>query len=246
MGQITRMKMDGSGEETIPGSTSHHDFTFLPNGDLLFVRRSTGAASNCDTVVQRTFDGQESELFEVADALPSFSKGGNGDDCHTNSIRYNEHNQSITLSMLNLNTLLNFDVGTGAVNWVMGSQDPTLTMNGLSWTAQHGTHMPDENTLYFFNNRGNTSHGDGESVVLKVDLTGGSVAVDPVFFDSSPNTFSQGDVQELPNGNILVTYSNPGVAHEYSPAGNEIRVFSFAGGVGYSTYRPTLYGPPTR
>lgn len=244
-GQLVSVKMDGSGEETIPASTSHHDFAFLPDGKLLYVRRSE-TVTNCDVVVERTPEGTESVLFEVADSLPTFTKGGTADGCHTNSIRYNQHDASITLSMLTIDTILNFDLATKATNWVIGAQDPTLNMNGLTWDVQHGTFMTDSDTLYFFNNGGNSKVGDGNSVIVKASLAGGSVTVAPEFFDSSNNTMSQGDVQVLPNGNVLVTYSNPGISIEFSPSGSAVKTFKYAGGVGYANYRTSLYGPPLR
>ena len=53
-----------------------------------------------------------------------------------------------------------------------------------------------------------------------------------------------GDVQRLPGGNTLVTYSNDGTIVELDPSWNAVQTFSVR--VGYSNWRPTLYGPPLR
>ena len=53
-----------------------------------------------------------------------------------------------------------------------------------------------------------------------------------------------GDVQRLPGGNTLVTYTTDGTIVELDPSWNEVQTFS--GRFGYSNWRPTLYGPPLR
>jgi len=53
-----------------------------------------------------------------------------------------------------------------------------------------------------------------------------------------------GDVQRLPNGNTLVTYSTVGEIHEVSPAGDLVQSLSITGPFGYASFRESLYGPP--
>jgi hypothetical protein len=57
-----------------------------------------------------------------------------------------------------------------------------------------------------------------------------------------------GDVQRLPNGNTLVTYSYQGLIHEVSPEGALLQQLSWGigGAVGYSMKRASLYGPPPK
>ena len=54
-----------------------------------------------------------------------------------------------------------------------------------------------------------------------------------------------GDVQRLPGGNTLVTYSNEGLIQEIDESENV--VLQISGGenrIGYTLWRETLYGPP--
>ncbi len=53
-----------------------------------------------------------------------------------------------------------------------------------------------------------------------------------------------GDVQRLPGGNTLVTYSTDAKIVELDSSWNEVQTFSAR--VGYTSWRPTLYGPPPR
>jgi len=52
-----------------------------------------------------------------------------------------------------------------------------------------------------------------------------------------------GDIQRLPNGNYLVTFSTSGQIHEISPSGTLVAKFT-ANSFGYSEFRESLYGQP--
>ena len=65
-------------------------------------------------------------------------------------------------------------------------------------------------------------------------------------FRYDPGIFSvwYGDVQRLPAGNTLVTFSMPGVMHEVDPDGN--LVMTIRGDIfTYAEWRSALYGPPS-
>ncbi|HSY40551.1 MAG TPA: hypothetical protein VLA79_13515, partial [Polyangia bacterium] len=53
-----------------------------------------------------------------------------------------------------------------------------------------------------------------------------------------------GDVKELPNGNLWVTYSITGAFHEITPTGTLLRQVTTTTAVGYSEHRASLYGAP--
>ena len=53
-----------------------------------------------------------------------------------------------------------------------------------------------------------------------------------------------GDVQRLPGGNTLVTYSQAGAALEVDPSWAPVQ--KIEGVWGYADWRETLYGPPAR
>jgi hypothetical protein len=54
-----------------------------------------------------------------------------------------------------------------------------------------------------------------------------------------------GDAQFLPNGSLLVTFSQTGWIHEVSSTGQLIASFKGTA-FGYSEWRESLYGPPPR
>jgi hypothetical protein len=54
-----------------------------------------------------------------------------------------------------------------------------------------------------------------------------------------------GDVQRLPGGNTLITYSNDGLIQELDPQRNVVlEIDGGSNSFGYSLWRESLYGPP--
>lgn len=65
-------------------------------------------------------------------------------------------------------------------------------------------------------------------------------------FQTGYSTAIMGDAQRLPGGNTLLTFSAASMIQEFDGDGKV--VFEIDGGdqvLGYSTWRPTLYGPPS-
>ena len=102
------------------------------------------------------------------------------------------------------------------------------------------------NFLFFSNG---TFHGSDASQALEYTLnTSGTLSATQVkAYKSSTNYHSDtlGDVQRLPNGNTLVTFSNNGLIEELDSSWNVVQSLS-GGTFGYADWRPTLYGPPQR
>jgi hypothetical protein len=63
-------------------------------------------------------------------------------------------------------------------------------------------------------------------------------------FTSSNSSGTMGDVQRLPNGNTLITYSNGGTILEVDPSWATVQTIK--GSFGYAEWRETLYGPPNK
>jgi hypothetical protein len=63
-------------------------------------------------------------------------------------------------------------------------------------------------------------------------------------YSGGGSSTTMGDVQRLPGGNTLVTYATDAKIVELDSSWNEVQTFSVR--VGYSNWRPTLYGPPLR
>ena len=55
-----------------------------------------------------------------------------------------------------------------------------------------------------------------------------------------------GDLQRLPNGNIVIAFGGKGVIQEIKPDGTVLQEMRTTTNFGYIQKRATLYGPPPR
>jgi hypothetical protein len=112
------------------------------------------------------------------------------------------------------------------------------------WKVNHGHHLVDDGsgTFLFFNN---ATSGASTAFEYKLSETGTFSATKS--WSYSPGTSSNvlGDVQRLPGGNTLVTFSVAGVIDELDPSQKLVQSLSASAG-GYVEWRETLYGPPPR
>jgi hypothetical protein len=244
LGQAVKVSMDGLDVETISVPNAHHDFTITPDGDLVFILKSD---DDCDDVTRLSSNGEWTRVFRVADAFGSklAGAGAGGERCHTNSLHYNANDDSFTFSVLNMNSYVKVSAA-GELQWVLGGVASHFGGDGAEWERQHGHQMLDAGGLLFFNNR-DLGAGDEGSLAIEVKLDQDSGMAERVWtYDGGVNSPVLGDVQRLPNGNTLVTYSASGVIHQANAAGTLVQELTWAigGAIGYVNHRPTLYGPP--
>jgi len=246
MGAIAKIAMDGSWSSVIDVPTSHHDLSVLPDGSIVYIKKNP--AGSCDAIYKHAGDGMnfdsDTMVFDVATAF-------SGGTCHSNSLHYHDSDGSFTISDLDHDAYVKVS-SSGEIEWVLGGgQNSDFTGDGASWERQHGHHLLSDDLLLYFNNGDMT--GGMPSPVKEVTLDLSSMTATNGFSYSSSecsgSCVSQfmGDVQRLPGGNTLVTYSSMGIAHEVDPAGMMIRSLRLPGNsAGYTEHRPTLYGPPPR
>jgi len=96
--------------------------------------------------------------------------------------------------------------------------------------------LPDDHLLLFANLGG---EADLTSRVIEYDLDTGEEVWS---YESGELTPNFGDVQRLPGGNTLVTFSNAGVIHEVTPEGELVLEIVTEENLGYVTWVPSLYG----
>ena len=159
---------------------------------------------------------------------------GAGTPCHVNGIEYSPEDQTIVFSDLDHDNYTKVTL-TGQVVWVLGGSTSDFSGDGASWSRQHGFGLG----------------GGGGSLALEVLLnTSNMTATLDWQFAANPSISNQvmGDVQRLPNGNTLVSYSTQGRMLEVDSGGSVVQDISWGlgGAFGYVTKRPTLYGPPPK
>jgi len=247
-GEVRRVRMDGSGVEQIPNlASSHHDFAVLPGGSAAFLLWADDADSSSD-LVERTPDGTLTALTRLDDAtfLPAF-------DIHTyhaNALRYYAEDDSYTVSDLALGGIAKLD-REGQISWQLRGNCTNAPPSQCASAPLLGNHghqlLEDGNLLVFF-----ATNGSGRPV-------GDPAPIDEYAFGEDAGALTAtlawshvgeagsmilGDVQRLPNGNTLVTYSTDGTIHEISPTRELVQSLSIGGQFGYTSFRETLYGPP--
>ena len=103
--------------------------------------------------------------------------------------------------------------------------------------------LPD-GTFYLFNN--GTGMGGSSTVRgFKLNTSNMTATSSFTYMGSGVNSMVMGDVEGLPNGNVLVTASTSGQITEVTTAGQVIATFK-TNAFGYTEYRDSLYGPPPR
>ena len=240
-GEMRSLSMDGEREQRdVAGlEFAHHDFTVMPGGKVAaLVWRAPGVDPESDLVI-RAPDGTVHSPFTI---------GGNlylSNSFHANAIHYLPFDDSFTISDRNPNLFVKVSA-TGTPEWQLGGVcDGAPAGNRCAaqdWMVNHGHHLLEDGTFVLFSNG---ASGSSHVIELALDAQPSSFSATLVADhtdDVSERTL--GDVQRLPGGNTLVTYSGDGAIVELDSSWNEVQRFTVR--VGYSSWRPTLYGPPAR
>jgi hypothetical protein len=241
-GEMRYVSMDGEQSYlNVPGlEFAHHDFTVMPGGQVAALVWSAPGNDPPSTLVIRSPNGQVSTSFTIGSNLYL------SDTFHANAIHYIPSGDSFTISDRNPNVVVDVS-SAGVPEWQLGGVcDGAPTgdhCSPQSWQVNHGHHLLDDGTLLVFNN----TDTYGMAHVLEFQLANTSSALSATLVRDYTGTAASstlGDVQRLPGGNTLVTYSNAGEIVELDSSWNVVQTFSVR--VGYSSWRPTLYGPPLR
>jgi hypothetical protein len=242
IGELRSVSMDGAQVSmNVAGfDGAHHDLTVMPGGRVAALVWSTPANEPPSDLVVRTPDGQATTAFTIgSNVYPS-------DLFHADAVHYNLSDDSFTISDRDPNVVVKVS-SAGLPQWQLGGVcdgAPTGThCSPQSWLVNHGHHLLDDGTLLVFNNT--ATYDVAHVLEFQLDDTpsglGATLLRD---YTGTAASATLGDVQRLPGGNTLVTYSNDGTIVEVDASWNVVQTFSVR--VGYSNWRPTLYGPPLR
>jgi hypothetical protein len=217
---LERVSMDTLDVQTYDVVASH-DITAVSGSTMAFLEYGE---PDCDSLVEIDPSGATQEIFESQDVL-----AGN---CHSNAVRYSATEDVYTFSDLR-NDVFVVDRAGNVTTRLTEIVGPNSTWGG----AQHGHHLLDGSFLIFANSGGS----GGGAAAIEYDPSGNEL------FRYAPgiSTSNLGDVQRLPGGNTLVTFSTSATIHEVDPSGSPVLTIDTGGiQIGYSSWRPSLYGPP--
>jgi hypothetical protein len=222
---IQRLTMDTLEAQTYTGSVGSHDLTPVTGATMAFLEYGE---SDCDSIYEIDPSGTKREVFESQGVVATSG-------CHGNALRYSAKEDVYTFSDVRQDV---FVVSrAGQVQWRLSER---VTNGAAGWGGvQHGHHLLDDSIVVFANSGGGTSM----SAMYEYSLTGQQLRR-VVTGDYTQNL---GDVQRLPGGNTLVTFSNASVIKEIDPQGNVVLQIngSTSTRFGYALWQETLYGPPS-
>jgi hypothetical protein len=249
-GEMRFVSMDGQTSQTnISGlSSAHHDFAVLPGKIAAMVWTSTGTDPESN-LVERASDGSGSTttVFKIGSNLyagGSSAMGGGGNTYHCNSILYHAADDSYTIGDRNPNLYVKAK-HDGTPVWQIGGSCTNAKAPKCAsgtWQVNHGHDFDANGNMLIFNNG-----SSGAAHVFEFKLTESTSAISTTTvkdFTSGNSSNTLGDVQRLPSGNTIITYSNGGVILEVDASWNTVQTLK--GTFGYADWRPTLYGPPER
>jgi hypothetical protein len=252
-GSFYRVALDGSSLERVDlMGGDHHDFTVTPQGIAYIAKEEKGGY---DKIYLAHTDGSGArELVDLKGVVDVYPKGGGpGEEkSHFNAIHYWEDRDVYTISNRESDAIVEIrsdgtiarGVGKSATaqfttllaESTLGQTDAPL------WRVQHGHDWYEPNKLLVFSN------GDfigGQANALHYTINDDGVAHMDWAYSGMGNSVTQGDIQMLPDGHVLVCASNGGRLQEINE--NQELVVQYQSpseGFGYVTHRPTLYGAP--
>jgi Arylsulfotransferase (ASST) len=242
IGELRSVSMDGAQVSmNVAGfDGAHHDLTVMPGGKVAALVWSTPQNEPPSDLLIRTPDGQVTTAFTIGSNIYL------SDIFHADAVHYIPSDDSFTISDRNPNVVVKVS-SDGVPEWQLGGVcdgAPTGThCSAQSWQVNHGHQLLDDGTFLLFNNT--ETYGDAHVLEFKLDNTADALSATMVRdYTGTAASATLGDVQRLPGGNTLVTYSNDGTIVELDASWNEVQTFTVR--AGYSNLRPTLYGPPLR
>jgi hypothetical protein len=154
------------------------------------------------------------------------------DYVHLNSIGV-DSDQNLLVSSRNTHTIYKIDRRSGAIIWRLGGKHSDFAIDpAAAFAWQHDARRQGDGTITLFDNGERTSR----AISLAVDESARRVALRRAFTrPTSVHSTSQGNVQVLPNGNVLVGWGAQPYVSEFSRDGELI--FDAQLGSSYVSYR---------
>jgi hypothetical protein len=237
-GNCKRVGMDGMGAENVTGLTfCHHDIAALPGGTMALLVGSTATATASD-LVERAADGTLKTVVRLDSKI--YKPAGS---FHANSIRYHAADDSYTVGDRDARLIVKL-TRQGKLLWQLGGDctgapAPKCASN-VPAGATHGQQQVGSGNLLVFKNG---TPAQIEEYALTESATSLTATAAWAYQATGADSELLGDVQRLPNGNTLITFSTDGEIREVSPSGAVVQTIN-ANYFGYSNYRESLYGPP--
>lgn len=227
--EMRRMNLFGEVTNQITTPGAHHYFTELPDGDLLLlqydVRTVNGVETVGDALLRQPTNGDEPvQIANLWDLLPDPQPDAGADLydwTHANWVLYSPERDSVLVSTADTNVLFEFDTEGALLQHVNGFQAPIsgyhYTNASETFDYPHGVHWDQdgEELLMLYKHNGISAAG-------RYALDEDSRQISRVWsYGAELRKSAQvlGEVQELADGNLLVSWGGLGILQVVSPHG---------------------------
>ena len=223
--KLTRMSLSGKVIEETSTPEAHHFFTSGPNGELTWIKYDAQNVSGYNTVLgdqivtdldnPRTLLSTWDHLsFQVSNStLPEWT--------HANWIEYNADRDSYLMSTAYTDTLIEMDTEgnplriIGGVESAQGDSDYGFESPASKFSYPHGSHWTSKGELLVFSTRDNVSgviryEVDDDTNTLRERWRFGE--------EYRYNALALGEVHELPDDNILISWGSVGILQVVDPS----------------------------
>jgi hypothetical protein len=167
---------------------------------------------------------------------------------HGNSVFADSHG-NLLVGGRNTSSAQLINKRTGAIMWRLGGKKSTFTMGpGAAFNYQHDVRIQPSGLVSVFDDEGApVVNGPSRGELIKLDQTKKTATLVQQFTHAPAlQTFSQGNMQHLPNGDWMVGWGGLPNFTEYNTQGQPVFDASFPTGEdSYRTYRAAWSGQPT-
>jgi hypothetical protein len=224
---LRRVTMDGLTTQTYSNTKASHDIAAVSADTMAYLDYSE---SDCNSIFEINSAGTYKEVFEPTGVTGT---GTSFPTCHGNSVRYSKKEDFYTYSDWQSDVaVVN---RTGVLQWLLSKK---VSGGHTAWGGQqHGTQLLD-NSILIFANQGT----GGKSQAVEYGLDGHLIKAFSA--NGGANVTNFGDVQRLPNGNTIITYSTSSLMQEVDASDTVVLEVKGSGSFGYVEFRDSLYGPP--
>jgi hypothetical protein len=250
--KVHRVTMDGLTAQDLSSQFVElsHQLTVLPDETVAFYAADNGTQGCSD--IKEWKNGSVRTIINSQTAL------GTTGMCHVNNIQYSGFDDTLIFSDHIHCAVAKVKRSDSSVVWILNGA--TKTYSGDTWLgSEHGIHVLGVDDFLIFNN--NSRSVTGTTIAVSMGTGTGSGAIE-VKLDTNAKTVTKiwsyygpgnayqtdvmGDLQRLPNGNIVIAYGGKGVIQEIKPDGTVLQEMRTTTNFGYIQKRATLYGPPPR
>jgi hypothetical protein len=224
---LRRVSMDTLDVQTYMSTKSSHDICAVTGETMAYLDYSESDCNSIFEITPSTTD-KGKEVFESSNVT---GMPGSLNSCHGNAVRYSKKEDYYTYSDWQ-NDIAVVD-RSGMLKWKLSDK----TGGKTAWGGkQHGHQLLDSSILIFAND----AAGASKSQAVEFGLDGTLIKK----FNSGGGATNFGDVQRLPSGNTLITYSTSNLIQEVDSSDAVVLEVKSSASLGYIEFRKSLYGEP--